>query len=95
MDRARASTQCYLWVAHADDVCDCCVAGVDQPNFSHQCNFLLPYDVTVKPEQERWPSVHDTPSGGGGGGGGKKKPFKRSKRLVGAFADHNFTGIAT
>ena len=62
-----------MWVAHADDVCDCCVAGVDQPNFSHQCNFLLPFDFTVKPEHERWPSIHETPSSK------KTKQFRRSK----------------
>ena len=48
-------------------------AGVEQPNFSHQCNFLLPYDVMVKPDTEKWPMVNEA-------GGRRGRQYKRRKR---------------
>ena len=31
--------------------------GVDLPGFLHGSNFLLPWDITVKTEKDKWPSV--------------------------------------
>jgi protein SMG8 len=33
--------------------------GVDQPGFTHGCNFLLPVDVSVKVDREKWMATGD------------------------------------
>lgn len=35
-------------------------AGVDLPGFLPGSNFLLPWDICVKTEQEKWPTVSET-----------------------------------
>ena len=36
--------------------------GLDFPGFLHGSHFLLPWDITVKAEKDKWPSVGETAS---------------------------------
>ncbi|KAK3104605.1 hypothetical protein FSP39_006005, partial [Pinctada imbricata] len=36
--------------------------GLDLPGFLHGSNFLLPWDITVKAEKDKWPSIGETTS---------------------------------
>ncbi|CAG2218840.1 SMG8 [Mytilus edulis] len=36
--------------------------GLDYPGFLHGSHFLLPWDITVKAEKDKWPSVGETAS---------------------------------
>ena len=38
--------------------------GLELPGFLPGGNFLLPWDISVKTEQEKWPSVNETYAGG-------------------------------
>lgn len=46
--------------------------GLDLPGFLHGSNFLLPWDITVRVEKEKWPTVGET--------GGKKGKPKRGQK---------------
>ncbi|XP_074655649.1 nonsense-mediated mRNA decay factor SMG8-like [Tubulanus polymorphus] len=49
--------------------------GLDQMGFLHNTNFLLPWDVFIKVDQEKWPLVAETKKGKG------KKAFKDSGEI--------------
>ncbi|KAJ8320406.1 hypothetical protein KUTeg_001993 [Tegillarca granosa] len=38
------------------------IAGLDLPGFLHGSNFLLPWDITIKAEKDKWPSVGEMAS---------------------------------
>ena len=40
-------------------MCLCARPGIDQPNMMHGSTFLLPVDVTVKVDCDKWPSFGD------------------------------------
>lgn len=48
--------------------------GLELPGFLAGSNFLLPWDIPVKSEPEKWPSVSET-----FGGGKKRQQRKLSK----------------
>ncbi|XP_052717339.1 nonsense-mediated mRNA decay factor SMG8-like isoform X1 [Crassostrea angulata] len=50
-------------------------AGLDLPGFLHGSNFLLPWDITVKAEKDKWPSIGETTS--------RKGKQKKSSKEVG------------
>ena len=35
------------------------ITGVDQPGFLHCCNFLLPWEVGIHGDKDKWPSIAD------------------------------------
>ncbi|XP_062606772.1 nonsense-mediated mRNA decay factor SMG8-like isoform X1 [Saccostrea cucullata] len=49
--------------------------GLDLPGFLHGSNFLLPWDITVKAEKDKWPSIGETTS--------RKGKQKKSNKEVG------------
>lgn len=51
--------------------------GVDQPGFTHGCNYLLPIDVTVKVDSDRLASNGDSSAF-------MKKGLKHRKGVKGA-----------
>ena len=53
-------------------------AGLDQPGFLHGGNHLLPWDVVVKGDRDKWPTVGET-------SGGKKGKHKKVQQKPGTM----------
>ena len=51
------------------------VTGLDLPGFLGGSNFLLPWDVTVRAEKDKWPAIGEVV--------GKKAKQKRAKQGTG------------
>jgi hypothetical protein len=43
-----------------DKLVETCFAGLDLPGFLQGSNFLLPWDLPVHAERERWPTIIET-----------------------------------
>ncbi|XP_013398523.1 protein SMG8 [Lingula anatina] len=58
------------------------VTGIDQPGFMHGSNYLLPWDILVKGDREKWPAINEAP-------GGKKGKNKRGQKSIPEPAEIN------
>ena len=58
------------------------VTGLDLPGFLGGSNFLLPWDVTVRAEKDKWPAIGEVV--------GKKSKQKRNKQGTMTSCSCNF-----
>ncbi|KAL5015428.1 hypothetical protein ScPMuIL_009698 [Solemya velum] len=58
--------------------------GLEQPGFLHGSNYLLPWDLTIRAEKDKWPSVGET--------AGKKGKQKRGTKDFGEVSVRIYLG---